>query len=163
MKLSYILVGGVFSLSAVLAHAEDNDPAAAMAELGNQLAMENPEGGGSIRAKKDPDTSAALRKNDKKNIQARVMSVKKGTFPQVGLVLKVTKVAEDGPNKDKVKKDDQLIVVPNYKLAAKRVDLGDQPSVQNAGAFYLVDGDTVFVRLDTLEGKIWKAGYIERR
>jgi len=160
MKLSYMLSVVFFSS---VAFAEDKDPAAAMAELGNQLAMENPEGGGSIRAKKEPDTAVQQRKNDKKNIQARVVSVKKGAFPQVGLVLKVSKPAEDGPNKDKVKKDDQIIVVPTYKIAGKHVDLADEPSVMNAGAFYLAEGDSVIVRLDTLEGKMWKAGYIERR
>ena len=148
-------------LLAPAALADDKDPGAAMAELGDQLAMENPEGGGSIRAKKDPDVTTTQRKNDKKNVQARVISIKKGAFPQVALVLKVTKPAEDGANKSK--KDEQLIVVPSYKLAGKTVDLADQASVLNAGAFFLAEGDTVFVRLDAKEGKIWKAAYIERR
>lgn len=148
-------------LLAPAALADDKDPASAMKDMGDQLAMENPEGGGSIRAKKEPDTSAVQRKNDKKNIQARVISIKKGAFPQVALVLKVTKPAEDGPNKSA--KDAQLIVVPSYKLAGKTVDLADQSSVLNAGAFFLAEGDTVFVRLDGQEGKLWKAGYIERR
>ncbi|MCC6810583.1 MAG: hypothetical protein IT381_24345 [Deltaproteobacteria bacterium] len=150
-------------LLAPAAFAEDKDPAAAMKDLGDQLAMENPEGGGSIRAKKDPDTSAATRKADKKNVQARVTSIKKGTFPQVALVLKVTKPAEDGPNKDKAAKDAQIIVVPTYKAAGKTVDLSDAPSVLNAGAYYLAEGDNVYVRLDAQDGKVWKAGYIERR
>jgi hypothetical protein len=141
--------------------ADDKDPASAMKDMGDQLAMENPEGGGSIRAKKEPDTSAVQRKNDKKNIQARVISIKKGAFPQVALVLKVVKPAEDGPNKSA--KDAQIIVVPNYKLAGKTVDLADQASVLNAGAFFLAEGDTVFVRLEAQEGKLWKAAYIERR
>jgi hypothetical protein len=155
----------LFSLSvlAPFAFAEDKDPAAAMKDLGDQLAMENPEGGGSIRAKKEPDTSATQRKNDKKNLQARVISMKKGAFPQVALVLKVTKPAEDGPNKDKAPKDAQIIVMPTYKVAGKHVDLADNESVLNAGAYYLAEGDTVFVRLDAQEGKLWKAGYIERR
>jgi hypothetical protein len=161
MKRTFLI--SAFMFASASAVAEDKDPAAAMAELGNQLAMENPEGGGSIRAKKDPDTSAQLRKNDKKNVLARVVSVKKGVFPQVALVLKVQKAAEEGPNKDKVKKDDPIIVVPQYKLAGKTVDLADTPSVMNAGAYYLAEGDSVYVRLDALEGKIWKAGYLERR
>lgn len=160
-KLSLAVVSALLLTPA--AFADDKDPAAAMKDLGDQLAMENPEGGGSIRAKKDPDTSATQRKNDKKNVQARVISIKKGAFPQVALVLKVTKAAEDGPNKDKAAKDAQIIVVPTYKLNGKTVDLADQPSVLNAGAFYLAEGDTVFVRLDAQDGKLWKAGYIERR
>lgn len=161
MKKTSVLLAAL--LLAPAAFAEDKDPAAAMKDLGDQLAMENPEGGGSIRAKKDPDTSATQRKNDKKNLQARVISVKKAAFPQVAIVLKVTKPAEDGPNKDKAAKDAQIIVVPTYKVAGKTVDLADQASVLNAGAYYLAEGDTVFVRIDTQEGKLWKAGYIERR
>ncbi len=140
-----------------------DDPAAAMAELGKELAMENPEGGGSIRAKEDPDTSATQRKNDKKNLQARVVSVRKGVFPQVALVLKVQKVADEGPNKDKVKKEDKIIVLPQYKFSGKNVDLGDSSTTLNAGAYYLAPQDVVYVRLDAQEGRLWKAGYIERR
>lgn len=158
MRFAALSAGLLFAVPAFA-----DDAASAMQAMGDQLAQENPEGGGSIRAKKEPDTAAQARKNDKRNIQARVTGVKKGAFPQIALVVKVTKPAEDGPNKDKVKKDDQLIIVPNYKMAGKTVDLADNDSVMNAGAFYLVDGDTVFVRLDALNGKIWKAAYIERK
>jgi hypothetical protein len=144
--------------------AEDKDAASAMQELGNQLAMENPEGGGSIRAKKEPDMAAQTRKNDKRNIQARVVSVKRAdAFPQVALVVKVMKPAEDGPKKDKVKKDDQLIIMPTYKLTGKAVDLASKDTVLNAGAYYLTDNDIIAVRLGELKGKIWSAEYVERK
>jgi hypothetical protein len=81
----------------------------------------------------------------------------------VALVLKVTKPADDGPNKDKAKKDGQIIVIPQYKMSGKTVDLGDPGSVLNAGAYFLAEGDVVYVRLDSQDGKFWKAGYIERR
>lgn len=140
-------------------------------DLGAALAQENPEGGGSIRAKKEPDLAAQQRKADKKNVQARVIAVKRGAFPNVALVLKVTKVAEDGPNKDKAKKDEQLIVSPMYKTVAGAPsgqpagtpDWKDAATVMNAGAFYLTESDNVYVRLESLDGKIWKVGYIERR
>jgi len=132
-------------------------------DLGAALAQENPEGGGSIRAKKEPDLAAQQRKADKKNIQARVIAVKRGAFPNVALVLKVAKPAEDGPNKDKAAKDAQLIVTPMYKMAGTAPDWKDAATVLNAGAFYLVESDNVYVRLDTLDGKTWKVGYIERR
>src|SRR4051794_11264763 len=111
--------------------AEEKDPAAAMQEMGEQLAMENPEGGGSIRAKKEPDMAAQQRKNDKRNLQARVVSVKKGSFPSVALVVKVSKPAEEGKGKE-VAKDAQLIIVPNYKLTGKAVDLKDDATLLNA-------------------------------
>ncbi len=78
-------------------------------------------------------------------------------------MLKISKVADDGPGKDQVKKDDEVIVVPAYKAAGKAVDWTDKPSVIAAGAYYLTEGDNVYVRLDTLTGKSWSAGYIERR
>lgn len=160
MRLT-VLSFGLLALSAPAFAADD--AASAMQAMGDQLAADNPEGGGSIRAKKEPDTTAMARKNDKRNITAKVVGMKKGAFPQVALVVKVTKPADDGPNKDKVKKDDQLILAPNYKLAGKTVDLADNDSVLNAGAFYLAEGDTVYVRLDALTGKVWKVAYIERK
>ena len=138
-------------------------PAFADDDLGAALAQENPEGGGSIRAKKEPDMAAQQRKADKKNIQARVIAVKRGAFPNVALILKVSKPADDGPNKDKVKKDDQVVVSPVYKMAATAPDWKDSATVVNAGAYYLTESDNVYVRLDTLDGKTWKVGYIERR
>lgn len=138
-------------------------PAFADDDLGAALAQENPEGGGSIRAKKEPDLAAQTRKADKKNVQARVATVKRGAFPNVALILKVSKPAEDGPNKDKAAKDAQIIVSPVYKMAGASPDWKDAATVLNAGAFYLTEGDNVYVRLDTLDGKTWKVGYIERR
>jgi len=160
MRITALTVG-LLTLS-LPAFAGD-DAASAMQAMGDQLAADNPEGGGSIRAKREPDTAALARKNDKRNITAKVVQAKKGTFPQVALVVKVTKAAEDGPNKDKVKKDDQLILFPNYKLAGKTVDMTDHDSVMNAGSFYLEEGDTVYVRLDSQAGKSWKVAYIERK
>lgn len=150
-----------FPMVGATSFAED-DPAAAMAALGDQLAMDNPEGGGSIRAKKDPDTKAAQRKASPDNLQARVVSLKKGAFPQVGLVLKVLKPATKGAGKD-IAKDAQLIVTPTYKFAGKAADLSDEATTLNAGAYYLAEGDTVFVRLDAKTGNVWKASYVERR
>ena len=156
---------GVMSAVGLLAfpvYADDKDAAAAMQDLGAQLAQENPEGGGSIRAKKEPDTAEKARKSDKHNLQAKVIGVKKGAFPQVALVMKVTKSAEEGPGKD-LAKDKQIIVMPVYKMNGKAVDYGDAPTVLNIGAFYIGEGETAFVRIESADGKTLKASYIERK
>lgn len=170
MKRSMAKQAGKLAVGAVAAlgllafpvQADDKDAAAAMQDLGAMLAAENPEGGGSIRAKSEPDTAEKERKADKRNLQAKVVTVRKGPFPQVALVLRVTKPAEAGPGKD-LAKDKQLIVAPVYKMNGKAVDFNDPATVLNIGANFLRDGDTAYVRFDAVDGKTLKATYIERK
>lgn len=164
-KLKWMAGGTALALLvgvSLSAGAEDKDAAAAMQDLGAALAAENPEGGGSIRAKSEADTAEKERKADKRNFQAKVAAVRKGPFPQVALVLRVTKPADEGPGKD-FAKDKQLIVAPVFKLKGKDVDFSDASTVLNIGANYLREGDTAYVRVESADGKTLKAVYIERK
>ncbi len=73
-----LVVAGLCSLFAAPVLADDANSGSA--DLGAALAMDNPSGGGSIRAKKEPDMAAQQRKADKKNVQARVVAVKRGAL-----------------------------------------------------------------------------------
>lgn len=142
---------------------EEGDPLAELAALGDAMASLGPEGGGSIRAKRDVDPKVAARRKDKRNLEARVESVKVGGFPTVALRIKVTRPAKSGPGKS-VKRNSSLVIVPAYQVSGGQVALKDPDTLRNAGAFYLKSGDRVLVRLaDKPDGKLWRAEYIERK
>lgn len=143
--------------------AAEADPLAALAELGDSLAMDGPEAGGSIRAKKDADLTVVKRLKDKRNLLAKVVQIKRAAFPWIALKLKVVKPATEGAHKAAVKKNDEIVVIPTLKLTAKAPDLSDPATLINAGAFYLQSGDQVMVRLTETRGKKWLAEYIERK
>lgn len=146
-----------------LALAQDIDPLAELAALGDSLSDAGPEGGGSIRAKREVDPSIAKRKTDKRNLEARVEDVRTGKFPAVAVKLKVLKPAQDGAGKG-LSRNATLVVLPQLKVAGGKVDMGDEPTRLNAGAFYLQSGDRVVVRIgDNKKGDLWTAEYIERK
>ncbi|MEE8409111.1 MAG: hypothetical protein V3T05_05870 [Myxococcota bacterium] len=165
-----LTVGCAVLLLAVAANAQDEggeegeeeDPLAALAELGDAVAEVGPEGGGSIRAKKEVDLDRSKRLKDKRNLEARVESVNKKRFPIVAVTIKVTKPAKDGAGKA-VKKNDKMVVVPKLKVVDKNIAMTDADTLLNAGAFYLKKGDKVGVRLGTNKGTYWEADYIERK
>ena len=142
--------------------AMDVDPLAALAELGDAVADTGPEGGGSIRAKKDANLERAKRLKDKNNLEARVESTDTKGFPLVAISLKVSKPAKTGPGKE-LKKNTKIRVIPKLAVKAKAVDMNDDATRLNAGAFYLKKGDKVMVRLGANKGKYWEAEYIERK
>lgn len=155
----------VFATSAALAQDDDDDddPLAELAALGDAMADEGPEGGGSIRAKREVNPEVAKRKKDKRNIEGKVEEIKTGKFPNVAVKIKVLKPAKEGEGK-KVKRNDSLVVVPSLKISGGNVSMNDPETRLNAGAFYLQVGDKVLVRLgENTKGKLWKAEYIERK
>jgi hypothetical protein len=145
------------------AHGDDmDDPLAELAGLGDAIAATAPEGGGSIRAKRDASSDLLTRLQDNNNLQAKVEEVKNGKFPAVALRIKVIKA----PAKGKVAaaaKDATLVVVPAMKVSDGRVDMADDATRINAGAYYLREGDRVMVRLGKQKGNMWEAEYIERK
>jgi len=158
-----MLVGSLIALLAGTALAQDAaDPLAELAALANEASANSPEGGGSIRAKKDADVSALARLKDAKNLEGRVESVVVKGFPIVAVPIKVVAPAKEGSGKD-VKKNDTVIVTPKFKLDGKNVALADPDTLINAGAFYLKKGDKVAIRLGANKGKYWEADYIERK
>ena len=166
-----LIVGSAVLLMAGVAWAQDDadaeadaelDPLAELAALGDAMADEGPEGGGSIRAKKDADLERTKRIKDKRNFEAKVQSVQGKSFPIVAVTVKVTKPGKDGPSA-KVKRNEVIIVVPKLKVAGKSVAMDDEQTRRNAGAFYFKAGDKVVVRLGANKGKYWEADYIERK
>jgi len=145
-----------------VAHAADADPLAELAALGDQMTIIAPEGGGSIRAKRDVDMSKLDRQKDPENIEARVEELKFGRFPAVALRVRVVKPAQAGVGKNE-KTNESLVIFPNYKVDAGRVDFKDAGTAQNVGAFFLQSGDKVIVKLDKQLKQTWRASSIERK
>jgi len=153
---------GVLFLSAQVSAQADDDPLAELAALGDAMAEEGPEGGGSIRAKRDVDPAIAKRKGDKRNVEGKVQEIVSGKFPFVAVKIKVSRPAKEGDG-SKFKKNELLVVVPKLKLEGKRVAMDDGDTRLNAGAFYLQSGDRVLVRVGAKKGQVWEAEYIERK
>lgn len=138
------------------------DPLAELAALGDAMADTAPEGGGSIRAKKDVDAAFTKRVRDPRNVQARVDATNTGNFPAVALQVIVMRPAREGAGKD-VAKNSKLVVIPKLKTENGRIDMTDTETRINAGSFYLRRGDRVVLRLGQKKNKVWEAEYIERR
>lgn len=156
------VVMGILLLAAARVYAQSGDPLAELAALGNAVAETQPEAGGSIRAKKEGDVSRTQRINDPKNLEAKVEEVSTKTFPVVALRLRVQKGAKDGAGKE-FKANDKIVVVPKLKTAGGSIELKDQTTMLNAGAFYLQEGDKIAVRLGEKKGSYYEAEYIERK
>jgi hypothetical protein len=159
MRIIFLVVG--FLGFGVIASAQSDDPLAELAALGDAVASSGPEGGGSIRAKREVDPAVAQRQGDARNYEAKVEEVKGGKFPVVALRLKIMKPAKQGVAE--VKKDGMIVIVPKLKVDAGKVDMNDADTRLNAGAFYLQPGDKVLVRLGANKGKVYEAEYIERK
>ena len=158
---SLALASLLFALPSAL--ADDADPLKNLQELGDEL-LDEPEGaGGQVSAAtRSRDRLSQLRLEDARNLEARVTGIKKGTFPTVALKVKVVKAADEGAGA-KVQKNQTLVVFPRLKFAAASVDLLDDPTLTNAGAYYLQRGDKVMIRLGYQRGRVWEADYIERK
>lgn len=156
------LVGAEAWAQTAAANKDGADPLAELAELGSAMADSSQQAGGSIRAKKDVDTTVLNRQNDPKNLEAKVEGVSLGKFPGAAIKLKILTPAKEGAGKD-LKKADSIVVVPVYKVDKGQVLLADPDTQLNAGSFYLQKGDTVKVRLGEHKAKFWEAEYIERK
>ena len=140
-----------------------DDPLAELAALGDSVAELDPEGGGSIRAKKAVDPELMARLKDRRNLEAKVDTVKAGGFPAVAVRIKVLKPAKEGAGKQ-AKRNETIVLVPDFKVMGGRVDMRDHNTRINAGSYYLRKGDKVVVRLrEKRKGNVWSAAYIERK
>lgn len=162
-----LIAGCAIAMIAATAYAQDDeedfDPLAELAELGDEAVDTGPEGGGSIRAKKDADLTRSKRVKDKRNIEAKVEEVITKSFPIVAIKVKVSKSAKEGEGA-KIAKNTKLILVPKLKVKGKAVALDDDATLINAGAFYLKKGDKIVVRLGkNKKSNLWEAEYIERK
>ena len=167
MKRVATLVNGMVLISLLWvtpsALANEDDPISSLQELGDAL-LDEPDtaGGRQSAALKSRDRLSQLRLQDTRNLEARVTGIKKGSFPTVALKVKVVKAADEGAGA-KVQKNQTLVVFPRLKFAAANVDLDDDPTLLNAGAYYLQRGDRVMIRLGYQRGRVWEADYIERK
>ncbi len=174
MKKMMLMVGALaLMMMPLTARADEDDPLAELAALGDSLAMDGPEAGGSIRARKDADNTEINRRKDVHNIQAKVVMVNKSDFPRVALRLKIQKMAclpskkgERAPcemaPEQRFKNNDEMVVIPMMDIKHGAPNMKDPMTMMNAGAFYLRSGDKVVVRLKSKKGKVWYADYIER-
>lgn len=149
-------------LVAASVEAQEADPLAELAALGSAVSDTGPEAGGSIRAKKEADTGRMQRLNDAKNFEGKVEQVTTKGFPIVAVKVRVAKPAKDGTGKA-LKANEYIVVVPKLKVENKQVQLQDEATMTNAGAFYLKQGDKVMVRLGEKKATYWEAEYIERK
>jgi len=156
------ILGVILLTATVGAQDEELDPLAELDILGEALADTGPEGGGSIRAKRELDKTVLARIKDKRNLEGKVDQVKRGKFPLVAVRLKVTRPAKDGPGKG-IKKNSKLVVVPTHKISGSSVEIAEDSSIINAGAYFLKRGDRVVVRLGEQRKNTWSAEYIERK
>lgn len=139
------------------------DPFAEMASLADEMSAATPEAGGSIRAKRDVDPKVRARKKDKRNVEAKVEQIKRGRFPMVVLKLKVIRSAKEGPGKE-FTRNASIVVMPAMATKAGQVDMADDATRINAGAFYFEHGDKVVLRpTKNTKGDLWQVDYIERK
>jgi hypothetical protein len=142
--------------------AAATDPLAELAALANDAAATGPEGGGSIRAKKDADLTQTQRLKDPKNLEAKIEAVAMKDFPLVALTVTVIAPSKEGAGKE-IKKNDKIVIAPKLKVDGKNVAMNDPSTLINAGAYYLRKGDKVAIRLGENKGKYWEAEYVERK
>ncbi len=139
----------------------DDDPLLALRSLGDALAEQAPEGGGSIRAKPEVDTSRAQMLAQPENLLAVVGEIQRGRFPLTAVKVRVLRPAQAGAG-SRLQPGDELVLLPLLKLVGDTPDLSDQATVRNQGAYYLKVGDKVRVCLGETSGKAIFATRIER-
>jgi hypothetical protein len=142
--------------------AADMDFLGELASLGGAMLEGDIDAGGSIRAKRPVDRRTKKAQKDPRNIQARVEHVSLGTFPMVAVKVKITKIGAKAKSL-KLKRNQNVIMVPIFKVKGKVVDFGEEDSRRNAGAYYLKRGDKVFLRLTVSNKGIWNGHLIGRK
>ena len=124
-----------------------DDPLGELGALGGAVASAaGPEGGGSIRASRPADFAMAAdspRLDPREVFEAEVVAVKRGSFPQVVLRLRVRKAAESGPLAKPLHKGRVIEGSVIYVGNSAAVDLQIPDNQRNLAAFYLAAGDTV--------------------
>jgi hypothetical protein len=148
-----------FARPGVAQEAPFDDPLAELAALGDAVAELSEVGGTSIRAKR----GVTIEGDDPREMQAKVEAVRQGKFPVAAIRVRVVKPAKDGPGQS-MKSNDQLVLLPQFGVAGGKVQLGDDASIENAGAYFLQKGDKVSVRLDKQQkGNVWLVTSVRRK
>ncbi|MBI3178071.1 MAG: hypothetical protein HYZ27_00320 [Deltaproteobacteria bacterium] len=143
------------------------DPLADLAGMGGAaVAMDTPEGGGSIRAAKPNTTAFATHIKDHdagERIEVEVIEAKRGTFPEVTLKLKVRRVAKSGPLKKKLKSGQVIEAAVLFHGSQAGIDLWAGQNQRNLAAFYVSSGDRITVHPVAREGDAIAIDWIERK
>lgn len=176
-------------LSIISVSGEAIDPLAALTGLGGAaVAMEQPEGGGSIRASRpmdgmppmtDDDPKKKTTKHAKKvaNLEARsiaqhdpgercdavVLEVERASFPSVTLKLKVKSSAKKGPLKKKLKYGKVFDAAVVLESGASGIDFNKPATQRNLGAYYLEKGDKITVHAIPGKDDAIELDWVERK
>ncbi|MEE8410650.1 MAG: hypothetical protein V3T05_13700 [Myxococcota bacterium] len=150
----------------------ESDPLAELGGLGGAvIAMDTPEGGGSIRASKPSGASAKPRiikeHDQKERLEAEVVSVKRGAFPLVTLKLKIRRNALAGPLKSKLRRgkvvEAQVVFATTATDIGGGIDLRQPVNQANLVAWYLERGDRVNVHPIVGSGDTIEIDWIARK
>jgi len=152
-------------LSTLSLSGEGADPLAALAGIGPGVAMDNPEGGGSIRASRPSATARPriIKEHDpKERVVAEVVKVERGAFPEVTLTLKVRSNAKEGPLKKELRKGKTVHATVVMTGDAGGPDFAAAATQRNLAAYYLGRGDQVTVHAVPGEGGAVEIDFVER-
>lgn len=141
------------------------DPLADLAGLGGAaVAMDAPEGGGSIRASKPiPMPARAIKPHDPaERADAEVMEIKQGVFPSVALKLRIKRSAGAGPLKAKLQKGKTIEATVVYAAADGSMDVSAPENQRNMVAWYLSRGDRISLHA-AANGAAIEIDWLERK
>lgn len=143
------------------------DPLADLAGMGGAVAaMDLPEGGGSIRASKPPSGAfaAKIKEHDPtERVEAQVVEVKRGAFPQVVLKLKVRTVARSGPLVKRLQPGKVIEAPVIFEGGSSGVNLYEAQNQRNLAAYYLSPGDKVTVHPAAGDGETVVIDWLSRK
>jgi hypothetical protein len=166
LTISGIPAPALLEQLASLALSGDGDPLADLAGMGTVVAMSGPEAGGSIRAGKPmaiPSPRSIGKHDPKERIQAEVIEVKPGQFPNVTLKLRLRSTVRHGALKGKLRAG-RVVEAPVILTSADgAVDFNKSENQRNLVGFYLSRGDRVTVHLVSADEKALEIDFIERR
>jgi len=153
MKYSLLTLAALLAISALLVAQSPPaaDPMAVLDALSDGLIMENPQAGGAIREKKDPDTvkaEAAIRNDKTRLMTAIILEVRKNKQRDLAVFrVRVISAALKAPFKGGVSKDEETWIIPSFKIKDGQYDLQDPLTRLILGIGTLKRGDTILVRL----------------
>jgi hypothetical protein len=144
-----------------------SDPLAELGGLGGAVvAMDTPEGGGSIRASKLSGVAAlpgGIGVHDpKERVEAEVVTVTRAAFPLVVLKVKIRRSAKAGPLKTKLRRGKVLELPVVYATTSDGLDLRVETNRQNLVAYYLERGDRINLHVVAGEDDVFEADWLAR-
>jgi hypothetical protein len=150
-----------------LSLSEASDPLAELGGLGGAIvAMDSPEGGGSIRASK-PTGVAALpgpigTHDPKERVEAEVLDVARAAFPLAVLKVKIRRSAKAGALKTTLRRGKVLELPVVYATTADGLDLRNDTNRQNLVAYYLEKGDRVSLHVVAGKDDVLEVDWLAR-